>query len=56
MIHLTVITVIIGVMGVNYAAQRSARFAAYLSAFIFLIYTVCWCAFVFRGPLFGGSL
>jgi len=55
MIHLTVTTVIIGVMGVNYAANRSHRFAAVIALLIWIGYAALWFAFVFRAPLLRGG-
>jgi len=56
MIHLTVITAILGVMGTNYAARRSNRFAAIVALLIWIGYAVLWFAFVFRAPLIRGGI
>lgn len=56
MIHLTIITALVGVIAVNYAAGESHRFAAIIGVLIWGGYAVLWAAFVFRGPLLRGGI
>lgn len=51
MIHLTAITLVIGVMSVNHASNRSAVCAAVTGLLIFAVYSLLWTLFVFRGAI-----